>query len=81
MSAPPTQEFQKCNRSIQQLEVKSLWKANELRAALAREGQLSADLESARSRIAAMEAQVQNHYASLPFCVTSTPLETTIAGR
>ena len=45
----------KCNRSIQQLEVKSLWKANELRAALAREGQLSADLDAARARIASLE--------------------------
>ena len=38
--------------------MKSLWKANELRAALAREGQLSADLDAARARVAVLETQV-----------------------
>ena len=52
------QEFFKCNRSIQQLEVKSMWKANELRAALAREGQLAADLDAARARLASLVSQV-----------------------
>ena len=35
-----------------------MWKANELRSALAREGQLAADLDAARARIASLEDQV-----------------------
>ena len=35
-----------------------MWKANELRTALAREGQLAADLDAARVRIASLEDQV-----------------------